>query len=65
MTIRERKYVGKRLPMMDAVDKVTGRAVFSADFMLPGMLYAKILRSPLPHARILKISTEKALQVHE
>ncbi len=63
MTIRERKYVGKRLPMMDAVDKVTGRAVFSADFMLPGMLYAKILRSPLPHARILKISTEKALQV--
>lgn len=63
MTAKERKLIGKRLPMVDGVEKVTGRAVYSVDFLLPGMLHAKLLRSPFPHARILSINTEKAWQV--
>jgi CO/xanthine dehydrogenase Mo-binding subunit len=52
--------IGKRVPFIDSRDKVTGNAVYSMDFSLPGMLYAKILRSPHPHARILRIDAEKA-----
>jgi len=42
-------------------DKVTGRARYSADIRLPGMLWVKILRSPFAHARIRRIRTEAAL----
>ncbi|MFQ5842007.1 MAG: xanthine dehydrogenase family protein molybdopterin-binding subunit [Thermodesulfobacteriota bacterium] len=52
--------VGTRMPMLDAAAKVTGVAQFTDDLILPGMLYGKILRSPLPHARILHIDTSKA-----
>ena len=52
--------VGARLPMMDAAQKAKGAALFTDDLILPGMLFGKILRSPLPHARILKIDTSKA-----
>lgn len=44
----------------DAIDKVTGRAKYGSDFQTPDMLYAKILWSPAPHARILKIDTSAA-----
>ena len=43
------------------MDKVTGRANFGADMSLPGMLWAKIKRSPHAHARILRIDGSKAL----
>jgi xanthine dehydrogenase molybdenum-binding subunit len=52
--------VGKRLPLIDAVEKATGEASFTSDLELPRMLYAKFLRSPLPHAKILGIDTSKA-----
>jgi len=52
--------VGKRLPLKDAPEKVTGKALFTGDIELPGMLYAKILRSPYPHARVLKVDTTEA-----
>ena len=52
--------VGKSVPRVDALDKVTGEAVYAADIELPDMLYARIKRSPLPHARILSVNTEKA-----
>src|SRR3990172_1615224 len=55
--------IGKRLPRVDGVDKVTGRTVFGVDVKLPRMLYGKILRSPLPHAKILDIDTSKALRL--
>ncbi len=54
--------VGQRLPRLDALDKVTGKAVYAADFVLPGMLYGKLLRSPHPHARLVRIDTAKASQ---
>ena len=44
----------------DSVDKVTGRAQFTIDLKLPGMLHGKILRSRHPHAKIVSIDTSKA-----
>lgn len=52
--------LGKRLPRADAIEKVTGKAKFIADIQLPGMLHAKFLRTPHPHARIVNIDTSKA-----
>jgi len=55
--------VGKREPMLDALDKATGRARFTDDLSSPGMLYGKILRSPSPHARILYVDLSEAEKV--
>jgi xanthine dehydrogenase molybdenum-binding subunit len=52
--------LGKSLPRKDALEKVKGEAKYVADIELPGMLYAKFLRSPHAHARIAKIDTSKA-----
>ncbi len=52
--------VGVSVPRIDAVDKVTGRAIYTADISLPNMVYAKILGSPIAHGRIKKIDTSKA-----
>ncbi|MDP6663893.1 MAG: xanthine dehydrogenase family protein molybdopterin-binding subunit [SAR202 cluster bacterium] len=54
------KVVGTSPMRGDGIDKVTGRAQFGADVNLPGMLYAKVLRSPHPHARIKSVDTSKA-----
>jgi len=53
-------YVGTRPIRHDGVDKVTGRAAYGADFTLPGMLHAVVLRSPHAHARIVSIDTADA-----
>jgi len=55
--------IGKRLPRMDAKDKVTGKALYTDDLSLPGMLCGLILRSPLPHARIVGIDVSRALKL--
>ena len=52
--------VGKPTPLVDARLKVTGRGVYTDDIKLPGMLVGKILRSPLPYARIASIDTTRA-----
>ncbi|QGP91216.1 Putative xanthine dehydrogenase molybdenum-binding subunit XdhA [Neomoorella glycerini] len=52
--------VGRGISRLDALEKVTGKATYTTDITLPGMLYAKVLRSPHPHARIIKIDTSKA-----
>ncbi|MBF0476570.1 MAG: molybdopterin-dependent oxidoreductase [Deltaproteobacteria bacterium] len=51
--------VGKDVPRNDARAKATGSAIYTDDVKLPGMLYGQILRSPLPHARILHIDTSQ------
>ena len=56
----ELKVVGKSVPRVDALEKVTGKAKFCSDFKMPNMLWGKILRSPYPHARIVSIDTSKA-----
>jgi CO/xanthine dehydrogenase Mo-binding subunit len=55
--------VGAGVARLDGLDKVLGRAVYGVDVALPGMLVGKILRSPLPHARIREIRTERARRV--
>lgn len=52
--------IGKSVARIDGPVKVTGEAKFTVDIMMPGMLCAKILRSPFPHARIVSIDTSKA-----
>jgi xanthine dehydrogenase molybdenum-binding subunit len=52
--------VGKRIPKLDALDKATGRASYVHDLKLSGMLYGRILRTTIPHARILNIDTTRA-----
>ncbi|MGB5894439.1 MAG: hypothetical protein WBG58_09690, partial [Ignavibacteriaceae bacterium] len=54
------KYVGKQISRKDGYDKVSGTAVYTSDKILPNMTHAKILRCPLPHAKIKKINTKKA-----
>jgi 4-hydroxybenzoyl-CoA reductase subunit alpha len=46
--------------MLDAAQKAKGAALFTDDLVLPGMLFGRILRSPLAHARILHIDTSRA-----
>jgi xanthine dehydrogenase molybdenum-binding subunit len=52
--------VGKRLPRVDAVDKVTGAARYTGDHRARGMLHAAMLRSPHAHARVRSIDTSRA-----
>ena len=54
------RVIGTRPVRHDGVDKVTGAARYGADITLPGMLHAKVLRSPHAHARIRSIDTAKA-----
>ncbi len=56
-------YVGQRIPRKDGPEKVTGRAKYTGDIHMPGMLIGRILRSPHPHARILNIDTSRAEQL--
>ena len=58
---QEFNVVGTRPIRHDGADKVTGRARYSADVHLPGMLYGKVLRSPHAHAVIKSIDAAKAL----
>ncbi|TAN55882.1 MAG: 4-hydroxybenzoyl-CoA reductase subunit alpha, partial [Rhodospirillales bacterium] len=53
--------IGARTPLIDGVDKVTGRAKYTADLAHQGALVGRILRSPRAHARILSIDVSKAL----
>src|SRR6266480_4323631 len=53
--------IGTRPIRHDGIDKVTGRALYGADFQAAGLLHGRILRSPHAHAKIKKIDTSKAL----
>jgi 4-hydroxybenzoyl-CoA reductase subunit alpha len=60
MMEREFAQIGQRLVRTDALDKSTGRAVYTDDIALPGMLHGRILRSPHAHARILSVDASAA-----
>lgn len=55
--------IGKTLPRLEGLDKVTGRARYTADVTLPGTLWGKVLRSPHPHARITRVDASGAWSV--
>ncbi|TAM01199.1 MAG: hypothetical protein EPN67_13250, partial [Pusillimonas sp.] len=54
------KLIGKSLDRLEARSKVTGKAEYIYNLVLPGMLHAKVLRSTVAHARILSIDTSAA-----
>src|SRR5688572_25041562 len=60
MAITRTRVVGKSLARLDASGKVTGSAVYAADFALPGMLHGRIFRSTEPHARIVRLDVSRA-----
>ena len=57
---KETKVIGKRLPRVDAYDRVSGSAIFPSDTSLPDMLYGAILRCPHAHAKVLNVDTREA-----
>ncbi|MEE9211379.1 MAG: molybdopterin cofactor-binding domain-containing protein, partial [Phycisphaeraceae bacterium] len=61
-TVAKPKYesVGISMPRVDAADKVTGRAIYTADISLPNMIHGKILGSAVAHGRIKQIDASKA-----
>ncbi len=52
--------VGRAHPRLEGAEKVTGRARYTYDIQLPGQIYARVLRSPHPHARVVHIDTTRA-----
>lgn len=52
--------IGQNIPRADGRDKVTGAAIYTGDLTMPGMLYGKVLRSPLAHANIRRIDGRRA-----
>jgi len=54
------RIVGQPIGRLDGAEKVSGAALYSADVTLPGLVWGKALRSPLPHARILRLDTSRA-----
>lgn len=60
---RDFSVVGKRLPRVEGVLKVTGEAQYTVDLAFPGMLFGKILRSHYAHARIRNIDVSRASKV--
>ncbi len=55
--------IGHSTPRVDAIERVTGAAKYTRDIKLPGMLYARVLRSPHPHARIISIDVSEAARL--
>ena len=61
---KEFRYIGNPdILNVDGMDKVTGKAKYVGDMSVPEMLYSKILRSQVPHARIVEVDITPALQV--
>src|ERR1700676_1105152 len=55
--------IGRSIPRLEAREKVTGRAEYTHLMRLPGMLYGKILRSTVPHGRIISVDTSAAKKI--
>jgi CO/xanthine dehydrogenase Mo-binding subunit len=55
--------VGQPVTREDGPEKVSGKTCYAGDLRLPGMLWGKVLRSPFPHARIVRIDPSGALQL--
>src|SRR3990172_3317604 len=55
--------IGESVPMLDSVARVTGAVEYMVNLRLPGMLIGKIIRSSVPHARLLKVDASQAANV--
>lgn len=61
--MRALSIIGKSITRIDSKEKATGKAMYVDDFKRPRMLYGRILGSPYPHAKIIKIDTSQAKKV--
>jgi carbon-monoxide dehydrogenase large subunit len=61
--MKKQKIIGSSIPRAGSVEKVTGRAVYAVDVTLPGMLWGKVLRSPIAYGRIKRIDISKAMAI--
>jgi CO/xanthine dehydrogenase Mo-binding subunit len=60
---KEYRYIGRGVTRKDAVEKVSGSALFTQDLVVQGMLYAKTVRSPYAYARIKAVDTREAEKI--
>src|SRR5215213_3169256 len=58
---KKNKYIGRDYTTPDLIAKVTGRAKYAEDYRAEGMLFCKLLLSPMPHARVRGIDASAAL----
>lgn len=58
-----KRVVGRPTPRVEGEHKVSGQAVYAVDVVLPGMLWGKVLRSPIPFGRIKRIDVSRAMQL--
>jgi CO/xanthine dehydrogenase Mo-binding subunit len=58
---KPRKLIGTPTQRLEGPEKVSGRAIYATDVVLPGMLWCKVLRSPISYGRITKIDASRAL----
>ena len=63
MALPSTSVLGKPIPRIEGFGKLSGHATYTADVALPGMLWARLVRSPHAHARIVSIDTSRALKV--
>jgi len=57
---KQTRMVGKRIPRVDAYERVSGTAVYPSDITLPNMIYGAVLRCPHPHANLIKLDVSLA-----
>ena len=63
MTEKKLSVIGKPLRKIDAMAKCAGETIFADDLNLPRTIYAKLLRSPHLHARVLSVNAARALEL--
>lgn len=61
--MKDKQRVGLAAPRVEGEEKVSGQALYAADMTLPGTLWVKVLRSPIPHGRIKRIDVGGALRL--
>jgi CO/xanthine dehydrogenase Mo-binding subunit len=54
------KVIGRAEPLVDANEKVTGKAIYTVDVELPGLAHGRVLRSPYAHARLKRVDASRA-----
>lgn len=63
LQVQAKSIIGTPTPRSEGPDKVSGRAIYASDVVLPGMLWCKVLRSPIPYGRIKSIDASRALEM--
>ncbi|MBI2973346.1 MAG: xanthine dehydrogenase family protein molybdopterin-binding subunit, partial [Armatimonadetes bacterium] len=63
ITNHESRIIGRPTKRVEGLEKITGATRYAEDLKLPGMLYARLLLSPHPHARVTRLRKDDALAV--